>query len=626
MPAQPTFQGRPPERNLLRRDAVTMTVLAQDPTVRDARGPVLAGVPVPADRLQRGPCNHRLHVVDGSEPEPVVLHDGDPWTYRDRWAVADDLTPEQQRARGEALAGDREFRAQHVFAVAAHTLALFERHLGRPIAWQSGLPHLELAPDATVGGNAAYSRREHRVGFGWLPANATRPEVHTALSYDVVAHEVSHAVLDGLRPRYTQAALPDQLAFHEALADLVALFSVFGLDGVAEHLLDPDGTGAVDLGDGTAADPGARARRLMTSPLVRLAEQLGGLRRTPAGTEVATDAPRYPALRSSLDLEPGEAWHDDPAFAEPHRRAEVLVAAFLHTFVQIWARRLQPLQVGEHGLDAARVAEEGTKAAGHLLAMLLRALDYLPPVQLELADVVDSVLTADRRLVPDDDQGYRDLLEATFARFGITPPVHHIVDEDGAAAPSDGALPGRLAASPPDPDAVPDAVAGLGLRYEHLNFAAMRTSPEEVYQFVWSNATFLELDVRMTTRVERVLSSTRVGPDGLVVTEILADYTQVLRTTAGALPEGIARPAGLPDEDVVELWGGGVLVFDQFGRFRLHQRQPVLDADRQSRLLAHLVASGLRGKDGWGTVDPVQDAQGLSRLHPGSGPGVEGST
>ena len=39
--------------------------------------------------------------------------------------------------------------------------------------------------------------------------------------------------------------------------------------------------------------------------------------------------------------------------------------------------------------------------------MLLRALDYLPPVDLEFADVLDSVLTADRRLVPDDEHGYR---------------------------------------------------------------------------------------------------------------------------------------------------------------------------------------------------------------------------
>ena len=78
------------------------------------------------------------------------------------------------------------------------------------------------------------------------------------------------------------------------------------------------------------------------------------------------------------------------------------------------------------------------------------------------------------------------------------------------------------------------------MRYEHLNLVALRTSPEEVYQFIWNNAATLKIDVRLTTRVERVLASTRVGPDGLVVNEIIADYTQTLRTTAGALPPGIA--------------------------------------------------------------------------------------
>jgi hypothetical protein len=44
-----------------------------------------------------------------------------------------------------------------------------------------------------------------------------------------------------------------------------------------------------------------------------------------------------------------------------------------------------------------------------------------------------------------------------------------------------------------------------------------------------------------------------------------------------------------------------VLVFDQFGRFRLHQRQPLLDVDRQSRRLAHLLEHG--GPGAFGAAD-----------------------
>jgi hypothetical protein len=572
VPAPRTPGRQHAARNLLVQDTVPMTVLAQDPTVVGPKGPVRARIPVPAERLQRGPRGHRFAVVDeeagaGQAAEPVVLTDGDPWTYVDRW----------RRASQGRLAQDPGFRAQNVYAVAAHTLALVEQNLGRPVPWFSGTPELRLIPQAEVKAAAFYSREQGAVLFGWLPPFGDRPALHTALSYDVIAHEVTHAILDGLRPRFADPGLPDQLAFHEALADLVALLSVFTLDGVAEALL-----GSVD-GRVRLDDGGSRAQTLLDSPLARLAEQLGSHRRDGGG-----DAD-HPALRWSALLAAGTDWKKDPRFAEPHRRSEVLVAAFMQTLIAMWVGRLAPLSVAADGtLDAARVAEEGVKSAQHLLGMLLRALDYLPPVDLEFADVLDAVLTADRRLAPDDDHGYRTALRRTFERFGIRPPRHHIVDEDGVAAPHRGAdADERLLGAAPDPDA-----GDLGLRYEHLNLAALRTSPEEIYQFLWNNAGVLQVDVRFPTRIERVLSSTRVGPDGLVVTEILADYTQTRTVTAGALPSGLTAPPGMAAGDVVELRGGGVLVFDQFGRFRLHQRQPLLDAARQQRRLRHLVGQG----------------------------------
>ncbi|MFG1626092.1 hypothetical protein [Kribbella sp. NPDC049227] len=177
----------------------------------------------------------------------MVLHDeGNPWNYTDRWSDSTHLEPDK-------LAEDREFRAQNVFAVAAHPLALFEQHLGRPIPWSSGYPQLFLTPAARVEANAFYSRQRNGVLFGWLPATDGQPSMHTALSFDIVAHEVSHAVLDGLRPRYIEPSLPDQLAFHEALADLVAMFSVFDLKDVPEHLLDADGNGKFKFPSDAAA-------------------------------------------------------------------------------------------------------------------------------------------------------------------------------------------------------------------------------------------------------------------------------------------------------------------------------------------------------------------------------------
>ena len=244
--------------------------------------------------------------------------------------------------------------------------------------------------------------------------------------------------------------------------------------------------------------------------------------------------------------------------------------------------------------------------------MLLRALDYLPPVEVEFPDILDAVIAADKRLAPSDEHHYRAALERSFAAFGIRAPVHHIVDEDGAAAPrSPSNRPNWPAFHPTRTPPMP-----RGLRYEHLNFVALRTSPEEVYQFIWSNAALLGIDVRFTTRVERVLATTRVGPDGLVVNEIVADYIQRMRTTANRLPPGIRKPRGMPGDAVVTLWGGGVLVFDQFGRFRLHQRQPLLDSRRQNRRLKHLFDHGLKDRNGgYGSSDGIRDRHRFALLH-----------
>lgn len=611
--------------NLLAQTAVPMTVFAQDPLVSENGEPVLATVQVPASRLQRGPRSHRFHVVDiavgtNKAEKPIALHArNEPWRYVDSFANKPNQTTDD-------LVANPKFRAQNLFAVASSTLALVEQHLGRPVPWYSGYPQLFLIPQARIEANAFYSRAHNAVLFGWLPALQGRAPVYTALSYDVIAHEVSHAILDGLRPRYTEPGLPDQLAFHEALADLIALLSVFTLDGAAKRLLEPT-DGKVEFpsdANATADDPRkrseqlwkGRADHLKASPLVRLAEQIGAVRNR---SEASTPG-HYPALRRSVDLPANANWKSDPAYGEPHRRAEVLVAAFLQTLVSMWAQRLDPLHSEKGWLDADRVAEEGTKSARHLLGMILRSLDYLPPVELEFADVIDSVITADRRLVPDDEHNYRDALKKTFADFGITPPEHQILDEDGLDAPKPSritqpinsiALQSNPSSDYDDPDASP-----LAIRYEHLNLVALRSSPEEVYQFIWNNSAALEIDVRFTTRVTRVLSSSRVGVDGTLVTEILADYVQTLRTTAGNLPPGIIAPEGMPPDAIVELLGGGVLVFDQFARFRLHQRKLLLDADRQTRRLRYLFEHGIRDADGaYGTSDGEGDTKRFALVH-----------
>ena len=512
-----------------------LTVLAQDPSITADGEIVTAEVSVPAEVLEPGPRGARLHVVDydaatGTLALPVVIGDTDPF------------------AGGTPDIEAHAFRAQNVYAIAARTLAMFEEGLGRRVPWAFGGHQLFLVPRAFPELNAYYSPEDGAIFFGYLPLDGGG-EIQTCLSHDVVAHETTHAVLDGLRPRLAEPGLPDQPAFHEALADIVALLSVFSLTGVVARLLGkPDAQGRLK-------------RRLLTedalrrSALFALAEELG--------TE--TRGERGSGLRRSIDLPHSDAWKADPAFQEAHRRGEVLVAAVLSTLLKMWTSRLEAL-TSARGADAARVAEEGSKSAYHLLHMLVRGIDYMPPIELEFEDVVDAIVKADEIVAPDDPHDYRGALRAAFSEFGIVP----------------------------DPDRIVDLSRGESPVYERMNYALLRSDPDEVFRFVWDNAPVFGIDRRYRLHVDSVRPSMRVGPNGLVVAEVVADYVQSLELTAAELGrKGVSLPAGIEPGTQLQVWGGGVLVFDQFGRAKLHQAKRLDDWGRQAERIAYLYERGL---------------------------------
>ena len=318
----------------------TFTILAQDPAVR-LGGPngrlAFAKVEVPAEILAPGPTGYRVKVVDYDAPSKVLYKDlvytndeyrsaGDPFDMVGYGVDA------EGKAFEERLLGNPNFHAQNVYAIIMRTLARFEHALGRRVAWSFGGHQLHVVPHAMAEANAFYSEEDRALLFGYFPG-IEGGTVFTCLSHDVVAHETTHALLDGLRTRFTEPSLPDQAAFHEAFADIVALLSVFSLPEIVEAALvnsadPPEREGDVRLIAKEKLEPDVIRGSILTG----LAKEVGAALKP--GEEV--HEMRGAALRRSIEMEPRADYLEDWEYQEEHKRGEVLVAAFMRTFLAIW--------------------------------------------------------------------------------------------------------------------------------------------------------------------------------------------------------------------------------------------------------------------------------------------------
>lgn len=551
-----------------------LTILAQDPGVRFGGLLAFAQVEVPAEDLADGPTGYRVKVVDFDATAGVAYTALARYSADDRQAMVDPFAPKKNsrskraaRAYERRLLSDPNFHAQNAYAIVMRTLARFEFALGRRVAWGFKGHQLHVAPHAFEEANAFYSEADRALLFGYFRGQSGQI-IHTCLSHDIVAHETVHALLDGLRDRLTDPSGPDQAAFHEGFADVVALLSIFSLPEIVAAALSK-----------TPPKPNQKAVRpikanlltlekLQESILMGLAEQTGeelqGVRGEP--------------LRRSVGLPPSKDYLDDPEFDESHRRGEILVAAFMRTFLEIWIQRIEALGMfpgGNRNLDL--VIEEGAKAAEHLLTIAIRALDYCPVVDITFGDYLAALLTADFEMVPDDTaHHYRRKLRDTFGSYGIMVPADRCDAETGTWAAFDPT----------------QAIA-----YHKTNFESMLRDKEEVFRFIWENRRTLKVDPRGYTECISVRPCIRQAPDGFILRETICEYVQIA-SIFGAETKAtlnINRPKGMSTKTAFTVYGGGTLIFDQYGRIKYHIAQPLDDKERQSKRLAYLWENGLIG-------------------------------
>lgn len=330
-----------------------------------------------------------------------------------------------------------QFHQQMVYAVMMTTIKNFEQALGRKIQWAENIPakasqssvgpraplqlgfvrRLRVYPHALRQANAFYDPNRKALLFGYFqstPANAQLQlpgaTVFTCLSHDIIAHETTHAILDGLHRRYIDATHPDTRAFHEAFADIVALFQHFTFPEVLRHQI--------------AATQGDLKRQNLLGQLAKeFGQAIGG----------------YGSLRDAIgDIVDG-VWmprvpdpDDYKNHLEPHKRGAILVGAVFDAFLNIYHTRAQKLlRIATGGTGVLppgdlhpdlvdEMAKTAASAAADVLRICIRALDYCPPMDITYGDYLRALVTADMDMVTEDKHGYRVAFVEAFQKRGIS--------------------------------------------------------------------------------------------------------------------------------------------------------------------------------------------------------------
>jgi hypothetical protein len=333
-----------------------------------------------------GPVGARVAVLDFS-PESGALGPGvvsippskEPQPFRYSATTA----PERDALQAPA------FICESVFGTVHETIRMFEEPdiLGRRVAWAFPGPQLFVVPRAGEWENAFYERDSRSLQFFYFPHRVTGQRVHTALSQDIVAHETTHAILDGIDPDLYNALSTESLAIHEAVADLGALAISLRSRVLQRRFLDTTGG---DLSKWAA--------------FAELAAQFA------EGTGRTTKFLR--------DLSNDFRMSDVDA-TEPHELSLVLSGSLHALWRELFRGLKQRLRRREPALDERSAAGRVIWLAREIFErMAFRALDCLPPGEATFADYARAILAADQSGVPEF-AGPRVFLRKEFVRRGI---------------------------------------------------------------------------------------------------------------------------------------------------------------------------------------------------------------
>lgn len=380
-----------------------LRIYAIDPMVART-GKHQVTVQIRAEKLSLRRLNEKTAAVSFAGDRVEVV-DVDVAGTRPVWIKALDLDDADIAMQDglEPAESDPQFHQQMAYAVAMRTLEQFDRALGR-IVYFSRRRKLRLVPHAFRGSNAFYHPKLRAVLFGYFRASREAPGenlpgqvIFTCLSHDIIAHEVTHAIVDRLRPYFNVATNPHVRSFHEGFADIVAVFQRLSFRDLVQRELQ---------------DAGANIRKskLLSDIAAQFGQGLGSGK----------------ALRTALD---SKTKIQD--VQEEHALGAVLVAAIFDGFLSTFDNRsadLIRIATGGTGVlpEGAlhpdlveRLTTECVKTAQSVLTMCIRAFDYLPPSDVTFGAFLRALVTADWELNPLDEFGLRASVIEACRRRGI---------------------------------------------------------------------------------------------------------------------------------------------------------------------------------------------------------------
>ena len=501
--------------------------------------------------LRRGPTGERIEVIDYDGANDILYS---PVDLNDQAILMQNgLDPTES---------DPRFHQQMVYAVAMKVLENFDIALGRKLNLRNRKP-LRIFPHAFQGANAFYDRGIGGLLFGYFRADEQNPGpnlpgqlVFTCLSQDIISHEMTHAIVDRLRPSFIEPTNRDVAAFHEGFSDIVAIFQHFTFSSILRDQLQ-------------------QTRGNLQSPndLINLASEFGYATGSGEALRSAVDKVLPASVRKAAIDERGVIIPDPTLYEtviEPHERGSILVAAVFDGFFKTYQNRIRDLlRIATGGTGKLpdgdlhpdlvnRIAIEASRTAQNVLSMCIRAFEYLPPVDITFGDYLRALVTADFELVPLDEIGQRASMIEAFRARGIYPENVGSLAEESLLWES--YEPGEVARFPVgdsflvkeilknayefssvsglEPEA--EALASLTGGSKRVRSANEPNStdadelPHEVrgevgaalQTYARANAKALHLDPGRDIRVAGFHPAFRINPRGQLLVEMVAQFTQ----------------------------------------------------------------------------------------------------